>query len=55
MDFGLSEEQQLLEQTLRAFLADQIPISRVRALRGEDCPNDRPSGARSPNSARRAC
>ncbi|MBW2290475.1 MAG: acyl-CoA/acyl-ACP dehydrogenase [Deltaproteobacteria bacterium] len=41
MDFGLSEEQLLLEQTLRGFLADRVPITRVRALRDEDCPNDR--------------
>ena len=41
MDFGLSEDQHLLEQTVRSFLADQVPIERVRELRGEDCPNDR--------------
>jgi alkylation response protein AidB-like acyl-CoA dehydrogenase len=41
MDFGLSEDQQMLEQTVRGFLADQVPIERVRELRGEDCPNDR--------------
>ena len=41
MDFGLSEEQLLLEQTLRSFLDDQVPITRVRELRDEDCPNDR--------------
>ena len=41
MDFGLSEDQLLLEQTVRAFLADRIPITRVRELRDLDCPNDR--------------
>ena len=41
MDFGLSEEQQLLEQTVRSFLADRVPIERVRELREERCPNDR--------------
>ena len=41
MDFGLSEDQQLLEQTVRGFLADQVPIERVRELRDEDCPNQR--------------
>jgi alkylation response protein AidB-like acyl-CoA dehydrogenase len=30
MDFGLSEEQRLLEQTVRRFLDDELPISRVR-------------------------
>jgi alkylation response protein AidB-like acyl-CoA dehydrogenase len=41
MDFGLSEDQQLLDQTVRGFLADQIPIERVRELRDKDCPYDR--------------
>jgi alkylation response protein AidB-like acyl-CoA dehydrogenase len=41
MDFGLSEDQLLLDQTLRSFLAEQVPIERVRELRGKDCPNDR--------------
>jgi alkylation response protein AidB-like acyl-CoA dehydrogenase len=41
MDFGLSEEQLLLDQTVRGFLAEQIPIERVRELRSKDCPNDR--------------
>jgi alkylation response protein AidB-like acyl-CoA dehydrogenase len=30
MDFGLSEEQQLLEQTLHRFFEEQCPIARVR-------------------------
>ncbi len=41
MDFGLSDDQRLLEETIRSFLADQVPITRVRELRGEACPNDR--------------
>jgi alkylation response protein AidB-like acyl-CoA dehydrogenase len=41
MDFGLSEDQQLLDETLRNFLADKVPITRVRELRDLDCPNDR--------------
>ena len=41
MDFGLSDDQKLLEETLRSFLADQVPIERVRALRDEACPLDR--------------
>lgn len=41
MDFGLSEDQILLERTVRSFLADQVPMERVRELRGKDCPNDR--------------
>lgn len=41
MDFGLSEDQLLLEQTVRSFLADRVPVSRVRELREKDCPNDR--------------
>jgi alkylation response protein AidB-like acyl-CoA dehydrogenase len=41
VDFGLSEDQQLLEETIRSFLADKVPITRVRELRDRDCPNDR--------------
>ncbi len=40
MDFGLSEDQLLLDQTVRSFLADQVPIERVRELREKDCPYD---------------
>ena len=40
MDFGISEDQILLEETLRSFLSDRVPIERVRELRHEDCPND---------------
>ena len=41
MDFGLSDEQKLLVRTVRDFLADSVPIERVRALREAGCPNDR--------------
>jgi alkylation response protein AidB-like acyl-CoA dehydrogenase len=40
MDFGLSEDQLLLEETLRSFLGDKVPITRVRELRDEDRPGD---------------
>ena len=33
MDFGLSEDQLLLEDTVRRFLAKEVPIERVRELR----------------------
>lgn len=32
MDFGLSEEQRLLEQTLRRWLEEQLPVARVREI-----------------------
>ena len=41
MDFGLSEDQALLEQTVEGFLRDRVPIERVRELRQAECPNDR--------------
>ena len=41
MDFGLSEDQVMLDETLRSFLADQVSIERVRELREESCPNHR--------------
>jgi alkylation response protein AidB-like acyl-CoA dehydrogenase len=41
MDFGLSDDQRLLDETVRGFLADRVPIERVRELRHEACPNDR--------------
>jgi alkylation response protein AidB-like acyl-CoA dehydrogenase len=41
MDFGLSDDQRLLEASVRGFLRDRVPIARVRELRGADCPNDR--------------
>jgi alkylation response protein AidB-like acyl-CoA dehydrogenase len=40
MDFGLSEDQVMLEESIRSFLADRVPIDRVRALRDESCPVD---------------
>lgn len=41
MDFGLSQDQELLEQSVRGYLADRVPITRVRDLRELDCPNER--------------
>ncbi len=41
MDFGLSEDQVLLDQTIRSFLKERVPIERVRELRERPCPNDR--------------
>jgi len=41
MDFGLSEDQRLLDETVRSYLADRVPIARVRELCTADCPNDR--------------
>lgn len=41
MDFGLSDDQVMLDQTVRGFLADTVPIERVRDLRDRECPNDR--------------
>jgi len=41
LDFGLSDDQRLLDETMRAFLAERVPIERVRQLRDEACPLDR--------------
>jgi alkylation response protein AidB-like acyl-CoA dehydrogenase len=41
MDFGLSDDQRLLGESVRGFLRDQVPITRVRELRDAPCPNDR--------------
>ena len=41
MDFGLSDDQRLIQETVRGFLDDRVPITRVRELRDADCPNDR--------------
>ncbi|MCH2184821.1 acyl-CoA/acyl-ACP dehydrogenase [Myxococcota bacterium] len=41
MDFGLSDDQKLLAETVQAYLADHVPITRIRELREKDCPNDR--------------
>jgi alkylation response protein AidB-like acyl-CoA dehydrogenase len=40
MDFGLSEEQRLLEQTLRRFLATELPIARVREIMAGEAGHD---------------
>jgi alkylation response protein AidB-like acyl-CoA dehydrogenase len=36
MDFGLSEEQALLDDTVRRFLAERLPLERLRELREKD-------------------
>ena len=36
MDFGLSEEQTLFQDTLLSFLADQVGLERVRRIAGGD-------------------
>lgn len=41
MDFGLSQDQKLLDESVRGFLQSRVPIERVRELRDLDCPNDR--------------
>ena len=41
MDFGLSDDQQLLDETLRRFLAEAVPITRVRELRDKNSAVDR--------------
>jgi len=40
MDFGLSEEQRLLEQTLRRFLAEALPTARVREIMASETAHD---------------
>lgn len=40
MDFGLSDEQKLLEQTLRRFLTDAAPPSRVREIMNGESAHD---------------
>ena len=40
MDFGLSEEQSLLESTVRRFLEETAPVSRVREIVGADSESD---------------
>jgi alkylation response protein AidB-like acyl-CoA dehydrogenase len=40
MDFGLSDDQRLLEETVRSFLADRVPIERVREQRAAGGGND---------------
>ncbi len=41
MDFGLSDDQRLLEETIRGFLKNQVPITRVRELRDQGTRSDR--------------
>lgn len=41
MDFGLSDDQKLLDESVRGYLADRVSITRVRGLRDLDCPNER--------------
>ena len=41
MDFGLSDEQRLLEETFRDWLAEHAPITRVRELIADDAGYDR--------------
>lgn len=40
MDFGLSEEQRLLEQTLRRWLDEQVPVARVREIAASEAGTD---------------
>src|SRR5512139_1788359 len=40
MDFGLSDEQKLLEQSLRRYLAESVPASRVREIMATDTAHD---------------
>jgi alkylation response protein AidB-like acyl-CoA dehydrogenase len=40
MDFGLSEEQVLLEETLRRYLEEHLPLSRVREIMDSDSGHD---------------
>ncbi len=40
MDFGLSQEQQILEQTLLRYVEDHVPTTRVRAIMASDSAHD---------------
>ncbi len=40
MDFGLSEDQRLFQQALRGYLAEHVPMARVRALMESDDGHD---------------
>ena len=42
MDFGLSEEQRLLEETIRRYLDTEAPITRVREIVETATGHDRP-------------
>ncbi len=39
MDFGLSDEQRLLQDVFRSYLAERVPIARVRELSEVDSPD----------------
>lgn len=41
MDFGLSEDQKLLGETVSGFLKEEVPIARVRELEDEETPYSR--------------
>ena len=41
MDFGLSDDQRLLTETLQGFLDERVPAARIRELREADSPYDR--------------
>ena len=40
MDFGFSDEQRLLEQTVRRYLDDEVPVARVRQIMATDAGHD---------------
>ncbi|MBP1775817.1 MAG: hypothetical protein H6Q86_1823, partial [candidate division NC10 bacterium] len=40
MNFGLSEEQELLKSTVKRFLEEQCPPTRVRAIMESDSGHD---------------
>jgi alkylation response protein AidB-like acyl-CoA dehydrogenase len=40
LDFGLTDEQRMLEQTLRGWLAEQMPVSRVREIAARESGHD---------------
>ena len=41
MDFGLSEEQELLQQSMRGYLSERIPLSKVRTIAESEAGFDR--------------
>ena len=41
MDFGLSDDQKLLYETVGNYLKEEVPIGRVRELEDEDTPYSR--------------
>ena len=36
MEFGLSEDQLLLQETVRRFVAEEVPLDRIRSIARED-------------------